>query len=173
MIDLPDRRQQRFPADRERAAAAWIQKKVEIGSRGTSAAGFSSGSRGGDILFLEACMRVHIETHIVLPFEPELFVQTSVSGVPTGNWERRFWDVWTATLQQHREVLGLTVSGKAYQACNARLLDLARQHGRVHLICLWDGKEEGDGPGGTADLVRRTERLGDIADTVAPLDLDV
>jgi len=46
---------------------------------------------------------------------------------------------------------------------------MARRHGRVHLIALWDGKG-GDGPGGTADLVSRLS-AEDKSDIFAPNDL--
>jgi hypothetical protein len=52
--------------------------------------------------------------------------------------------------------MNLPVSDDAYGACNARLLEWARNCGNVHLIALWDGKG-GDGPGGTADLVARVQ----------------
>ncbi|UVK55366.1 hypothetical protein DBIPINDM_001874 [Mesorhizobium sp. AR02] len=170
MIDLPGRSQARFPPDRETAAAIWIGKKVEAASQGKAPMGFCSGARGGDILFLEACLRQHIETYIVLPFEPEVFVGTSVTGAATGDWEKRFWHIWSATPEHRREILRLEISGAAYEACNARLLELARHYGTVHLIALWDGKY-GGGPGGAAHLVKETRGLGGIVETVAPLSL--
>ena len=37
---------------------------------------------------------------------------------------------------------------------------LASGYDKVTLIALWDGKDQGDGPGGTADLVRSAKDLG-------------
>jgi hypothetical protein len=95
-----------------------------------------------------------VPTTIVLPYPPAVFVENSVRGLPTGDWEQRFWHIWNSTSDKQREVMNLSVSDEAYGACNEHLLELAREHGDVHLIALWDGKG-GDGPGGTADLVRR------------------
>ncbi len=88
VIDLPDRAEPRFPASLENAARMRIAKAIEpyaIGAGGqsewseTSAVlGFASGARGGDILFHEECCRRQVDTVIALPFEPDVFVETSV-----------------------------------------------------------------------------------------------
>lgn len=158
MIDLPSRREPRFPASLEPAARKRIGAAIErilskLRDRSV-VLGFGSGARGGDILFHEECRTRQLDTVIVLPFEPDQFVGTSVEGVPDGNWPSRFWNLWNATPVGHRHVLGLPREEEAYTACNLALLELAHRHGGVHLIALWDGKG-GDGRGGTADLVSR------------------
>lgn len=179
MIDLPKREKQRFPASLEPAARARIGKAVEPfapadgtdGTRGefVSVVGFASGARGGDILFHEECRNRGIGTVVVLPFEPSEFVKHSVEGIPGSDWEQRFWKLWDSTDTDHRHVLGLPAGEEAFAICNTRLLELAHQHGRVHLIALWDGKG-GDGPGGTADLVEKT-KAEDQPDIFSPEDL--
>ena len=161
MIDNPDRPRPRFPAELETAAAARIARAVTPYAPGgtlfSDVRGFASGAQGGDILFHECCRAKDLTTTIVLPFPPEEFVMRSVRGIPSGNWERRFWSLWNSTPNEQREVLHLPVSDDPYSACNIHLLARAREHGRVQLIALWDG-EGGDGPGGTADLVRRASK---------------
>ena len=173
MIDTPDRREPRFPASLERAASARIARAVTpYAARSVSGErvlGFASGARGGDILFHEQCRTHGIDTVIVLPFPPEVFVGTSVQGAAGGDWERRFWDLWNATPEARRECLSLPESNDAYDACNTRILELARNNGNVHLIALWDGKG-GDGPGGTADLVARVQAT-DTPDIFSPASL--
>jgi hypothetical protein len=165
MIDLPDRAEPRFPASPklEEAARASIGKAIEACApiadsapslESSPVVGFASCARGGDILFHEECRCRQINTVIVLPFQPSEFVRSSVEGIPDGDWEARFWSLWNATDPQNQHVLGLPASDEAYRICNTRLLELARRHGRVHLIALWDGKG-GDGPGGTADLIAK------------------
>ena len=159
MIDKPDRPRPRFPSVLEAAAAKRIVEAVTPYAPGRTSLskpvmGFASGAQGGDILFHESCRGKDIPTSIVLPFPPEIFVEKSVRGIPTGDWERRFWDLWNSTPDERREVMNLSASEEAYSACNIRLLARAREHGSVHLIALWDG-EGGDGPGGTADLISR------------------
>jgi hypothetical protein len=132
--------------------------------------GFASGARGGDLLFHEECRRRRIGTVVALPFEPDVFVKTSVA-IKETKWESRFWDVWNTTPAERRHVLGLPVTQKdAYAICNTRLLELARQHGRIHLIAFWDGKN--GGKGGTSDLVSIAKTLaGDEPDIFSPQDI--
>jgi hypothetical protein len=173
MIDAPDRAEPRFPASLEEAARARIAQAISpFAPGGPSAeaevAGFASGARGGDILFHEQCRARGVDTVIVLPFAPELFIETSVI-LPDSDWTERFWALWNATPEDRREVMGLPQTDEAYGLCNARLLELARAFGRVHLIALWDGKS-GDGPGGTADLVAKA-RGADEPDIFSPQEL--
>jgi hypothetical protein len=148
------------PASLEMAARARIAKSLERyvrSPRTSSIKGFASGARGGDILFHEECRRRMIDTVIVIPFAPDVFIQTSVAlGTDSDNWPKRFWQLWNGTPPEQRHVLSLEASNNAYTVCNIRLLELAAQHGRVHLIALWDGKA-GDGPGGTADLISKVK----------------
>jgi hypothetical protein len=171
MTDLPDRAEPRFPQSLAAAAASEIGDRVQRRQRSSPASelvGFASGARGGDILFHEACRDCGIRTTIVLPFSPERFVETSVAGVPGADWVQRFWALWNDEARCfHKEAMGLPEADEAYAACNDRLLALAEAHGQLHLIALWDGKG-GDGPGGTADLVRRAAGLGDAPDIGTP-----
>ncbi|MBZ9919990.1 MULTISPECIES: hypothetical protein [unclassified Mesorhizobium] len=162
MVDKPGRPKPRFPADLEKAASMRIveaiRSHVPIRPPTTEAVmGFASGAMGGDILFHEQCRAHGIRTTIVLPFSPDVFVRTSVQGIPHSNWEHRFWQLWNDTPEARRETMDLPETDEAYGSCNIRLFELARRHGKVHLIALWDGKSS-DGPGGTADLVARASQ---------------
>jgi hypothetical protein len=182
MVDLPDRTEPRFPASLETSAHINISKAISLYARNggsnsrhpvlTNITGFASCARGGDIIFHEECRRLEIATQIVLPFEPSEFVKSSVAGIPGSNWEARFWAVWNLADPDKKHVLGLTASDDAYGICNSHLLELAHQHGRVHLIALWDGKG-GEGPGGTADLVEKAARMGDELTIISPQDLQL
>jgi hypothetical protein len=170
MIDSADRDAPRFPASLEGAARAAIGDELDRLTPRAIARGFASGACGGDILFHEECRRRGIPTTVVLPYQPDQFVETSVENADGGDWPRRFRALWAQTPAEARLVLGLPITDQAFAACNARLLDLAREHGSVHLIALWDG-EGGDGPGGTADMVRRVTADGDQPHIIAPQDL--
>ena len=167
MVDLPGRDEPRFPQALVSAAADSIGDKLEPFTSAAHVRGFASCARGGDVLFHEECRSRRIETTVVLPFAPKKFIETSVEGVPGTDWVSRFWRIWNETPEERREVLGLPVAGSAYGECNSRLLDLARAHGNVHLIVIWDGKG-GDGPGGTADLVTKAKKGGDDPDMISP-----
>jgi hypothetical protein len=120
----------------------------------------SSAARGGDLLFLEACRTRGLVYHVVLPFAPERFVETSVRGAEGGDWEGRFQAIWRQTPDARRHVLDTRDADNPYAACNRSLVDLARRlGGRLCLIVLWNGRG-GDGPGGTASLVERVREAG-------------
>jgi hypothetical protein len=160
MVDLPGRSQARFPAALVGAARKAIEACVDCQTRGrekNDVVGYASLARGGDILFHEICRERDFRTVIVLPFPPAQFLRSSVEGAE-GDWPRRFENLWNETPPSCHHVLDLPQSDEAYGICNQRILDLAREGGDVQLIALWDGGD-GDGPGGTADLVKRAEAL--------------
>jgi hypothetical protein len=174
MVDLPGRSPPRFPPEFEDAARFEVERRIARHTEGcskTSAKGFASLARGGDILFHEICRNFGFDTVIVLPFPPDLFLKTSVEGAEGGDWPRRFQKLWDETPPARRYVLGLPQTDDAYALCNERVLQLAQQNAAVQLIALWDGGG-GDGPGGTADLIARAKRQsGREPDIIDPKDL--
>jgi hypothetical protein len=145
-------------AEASREIAAAIDRKVEHLDVSDVVA-ISSLSRGGDILFQEHAATRHLASYIVLPFEPQAFVKKSVSGVPTGDWEARFWRIWNRTPSEHREILKRAVNKNPYEACNQRQLEIAQQRSdEITLVALFDGSA--DGAGGTCDLIQRVRRAG-------------
>jgi hypothetical protein len=169
MTDLPDRKAPRFPASLEGAARTAIGAELDRQKPRGIAGAFASGARGGDILFHEECRKRGIATTIVLPFAPDEFAKASVEGAD-GDWLRRFRHLWDETPVERRLVLNLPATDDAFAICNTRLLELARREGPIHLIALWDGKG-GDGPGGTADMVKQAAASGDHPHIIAPQDL--
>jgi hypothetical protein len=160
MVDTPGRSPPRFPPECVDAARIEIERRIarQTGGRSkTDVKGFASLARGGDILFHEICRNFGFDTVIVLPFAPDLFLETSVEGACGGDWPQRFHKLWDATPPAQRHCLDLPQSDEVYAVCNERILELARQEGSVQLIALWDGGG-GDGPGGTADLAARVKR---------------
>lgn len=162
MIDQPDRLTPRFAADAEGAVAAAIARRLAEIDAGF---GFASAACGGDILFLEAIDRRMGETHVVLPYEREQFVQDSVDCGPGGGWVTRFDHV----LERAAEVVVATgqrfaAGSKLYDYANLLLLGLATLQSQaldtelVPLV-LWDGNP-GDRPGGTAGVVECCQALG-------------
>lgn len=162
-LDEPDRTTPRFPASRisdsSHAIAATLPANAGVG--------ISSAANGGDILFLEACAARAIPCHIILPFPPEKFVQTSVATDAPGDWVARFRFLWGATPDTRRRVLMLTDDTSPYAACNNALIEMAGRLGRPRVIALWDGKES-DRPGGTDDLVAKTRARGWPVTVITP-----
>jgi hypothetical protein len=168
MVDLPSRPRPRFPPGMVPAAAGAIAAAMNLQLEPfdpTTVIAISSLARGGDILFQEHARSRNLSPHVVLPFKPEVFVEESVCGVETGDWEERFWRLWKGTLPEHREILTVAKDDNPYEACNKRLLELARQLSeRVTLIALSDGTA--DGAGGTQDLIHHTREVGGHAEVI-------
>jgi hypothetical protein len=154
MVDLPGRQVPRFPFQIVDAVKAEIAKRISYHVRTydkNDVKGFASLARGSDILFHETCRQFGIATTVVLPFAPDEFLKTSVTGAE-GNWPQRFTRIWETTPPVERHILNLPISDTAYADCNDRMLTLSRAHGPVQFIAVWDGTG-GDGPGGTAHFL--------------------
>lgn len=162
-VDDPDRPAPRFPASRAAAAAQGIAAALPAGA----AVGVCSASNGGDILFLEACVARALPCHIVLPFPPDEFLRRSVATTAAGDWEARFWRLWSITPDDRRHVLSPPGGVNPFAACNDALLRVARALGSPQLLTLWDG-EGGDGDGGTADVVAHARAEGWPVTVIAP-----
>jgi hypothetical protein len=168
MVDLPNRIPARFPPEMEAAAAheiaAAIDRQLEHLDSNEVVA-ISSLARGGDILFQEHAATRHLASYIVLPFEPQVFLKESVLGVPTGDWEARFWGIWNRTPYEQREVLTIPPNQNPYEACNQRQLQIAQQRSdEIILVALFSGTA--DDVGGAQDLIRRVREAGGKVDLI-------
>ena len=168
MVDLPSRPRPRFPPRMEAAAAqeiaAAMDRQLEHVDVGDVVA-ISSLARGGDILFQEHAAGRRLACYIVLPFEPSEFLEKSVAGVATGDWEARFWRIWNRTPAEQREVMSVPGDDNPYAACNQHQLAIAQQRAdAIALIALSDGSA--DGAGGTQDLIERARAAGALVDVI-------
>lgn len=173
MIDLPGRPAPRFPANLESVAADVIRLRISALSEasGGSLVGIAQGARGGDILFLENCHDLGLDTRMVLPEPPEAFVEHSVAGVPASDWADRFEALWRSHAESERGVLAPGKGANIYEAANRAQLDLAKSLGaEMRLLAFWDGKG-GDGPGGTESFVRMVEAAGGAFDHIDAAEL--
>ena len=86
MIDPPDRSTPRFPAALAPAVAIVIRERL---ARMHLPVVYTSAACGADLIFVEAALDIGAEVNIVLPFDREDFVRTSVA--PGGDdWTTRF-----------------------------------------------------------------------------------
>ena len=103
-----------------------------------------------------------------LPMPPDVFAGEVFGQLDA--WRTRF-----LALKETREVLVLGdrkdvphwLEGtgiNAWERGNNWVLRMARASGakRLVLIALWDGNNEGDGPGGTAHMIRLAEKAGNF-----------
>ncbi|MCW5772842.1 MAG: hypothetical protein KIT16_14455 [Rhodospirillaceae bacterium] len=145
-----------LPAEAEPALARAIAAEM---ARGRIGVAFGSLACGSDILFAEECLRRGIELNIVLPFNVEEFVATSVR--PGGeDWVQRFAAAHrraaSVTLATEGEYLGddslfaycsELAMGKAI--LRARYIDAAAAQ-----IAVWDGQPAAAPAGAAVDVAR-------------------
>lgn len=169
-IDAPDREQPRFPAASEDRAAGMIREAIQgelalAGDRPIE--GIAGGASGGDILFHELAGELGVHTSLLLALPRDRFAAESV--VDAGpDWMERFRALCetldTKVLAETSELPDWLARRDGYtiwERNNLWMLHnaLSRSDADVTLIVLWDGKG-GDGPGGTADMVRLAESRG-------------
>ena len=169
MIDHPNRRQPRFPEAMEAEAHQKLEATLDKLNACERCIAILAGiACGGDILFIESCLQRNMQVETFLPFEPAYFIQDSVSFA--GNrWVERFYNIANhpnVTLHIQPDRLGAVPDGEDVYARNNRWAlysTLTYDIERVRLIVLWNGKG-GDGPGGTADMVRQVRQLGGVVE---------
>ncbi|MDH4066599.1 MAG: adenylate/guanylate cyclase domain-containing protein, partial [Acidobacteriota bacterium] len=162
LVDHPGRDRPRFPPELEPAVRAAVTERL---ARGGVGFGFTSAACGADIIFLEALAELGGKSHVVLPYNREQFVRTSVDIVPGADWAARF----DRALARATEVVVASDhplgSGSISYEYAFRLLDggagVRADELDTELVCLavWDG-EPGDGRGGTATAVEHWKRRG-------------
>jgi tetratricopeptide (TPR) repeat protein len=158
MIDLPGRKEPRFPNDKKYidvAANAIAAKLNELGASKDDLA-LCGGACGGDLLFAESCLEHGLHLEIRIPFDVPTFLRESVTFAGK-DWQDKFYKVKNSPNTQlyvMSDEIGAAPKGvDAYVRNNLWQLytALSWTPEKVHFICLWNRKE-GDGPGGTKDM---------------------
>jgi len=156
MIDKPGREPARFPASKAPAAGQSIYKSLEkLAARipAHDLRGIAAAACGGDILFHEACQKLHIPSDIYLGIPIKEFEKTSVAFAGP-QWIDRYHRL-TQTLPVH--ILHPDATAEApntvWEEANRWMLDKALSAGgaQLTLIALWDGNK-GE-IGGTAHMI--------------------
>jgi Tetratricopeptide Repeats-Sensor len=171
MVDAPDRSSPRFP--RTGAAETEARRMIRGAVEGEMAlekgriVGIAGGACGGDILFHEVCADLGLETRLFLALPREGFSATSVQhgGPPWVERYNRLCARLAPRVLSDTKTLPRWLRGKndysIWQRNNLWMLfnALAAGADSLTLIALWDG-QQGDGPGGTGDLVKQVEERG-------------
>ncbi len=162
MIDAPDRKEARFPAEKEKIAADAIAAKLNELGGGAEDLALCGGACGGDLLFAEACLARGLNLELRIPFDEPTFIQKSVAFVP-GNWTDRFYQVKghpkTKLFVMPKELGPVPKGASPYARDNLWQLysALAWSPDKVRFICLWNGKG-GDGVGGTQHMYETVQK---------------
>jgi class 3 adenylate cyclase len=144
----------RFPAEMEDEVRQRIEDYLKSESIGIA---FGSLAAGADILFAETCIDMGIDLHLVLPFDVEEFLETSVrpSG---GDWEKRFRRClsWCAQNERHgtasigQAVAGAFLGDEALFAYGSRyafglaMLRARNLQADVRMVAAYDGMRGSD-----------------------------
>ena len=176
-MDDFDRREARFPADREDRARTLIREALQaLPADGLHKEAWASAAPGGDILFHEVCDELGIPGTICLPMPQDDFAGLVFQQFD--QWRGRFLKLVGAhpdriLVLSDREGLPKWLQGadlNPWKRGNHWVLEMARTSGakKITLLALWDGKAVGDAPGGTAHMVRMARAAGMI--DVVPID---
>jgi len=167
MIDQVDRLEPRFPPAMEDEAREKIEAILDKLEANDNDLAITPGAAcGGDILFIEACLKRGMKVETYLPFHEARFIEESVR-FAQNSWVERFHQIRqhpNVTFRLQPERVGPVPAGDNVFERNVRWAlysTLVYDIERVRLIVLWDGKG-GDGPGGTGHMVREVHQLGGI-----------
>ena len=171
LIDVPNRPQPRFPANKEAQAKDLIKAELEkiIQNREEFYyEGLASAAPGSDILFHEVCQELSIPSKICLPmpvnkYSAEIFQNLN-------DWRSRF-----LALDEKHEVLELSdrnglpkwLKGKdknQWERGNQWVLKMAEAADaeKITLVLFWDGQGQETQLGGTAHMYRLAQAAGSI-----------
>jgi hypothetical protein len=169
MIDAADRARPRFPPRAVAAATEAIERVMAELHVGPGDLGLTEGASGGDLIFAETLLARGAALQLRLPFHEAEFRRKSVAypkkKPPADRWLARFIAVRShgaVTVHALPDEPALLLRGKdAYERTNLWMLRdvLAFGAHRAHFVCLWDGAR-GDGPGGTAHMMRCMRQAG-------------
>jgi class 3 adenylate cyclase len=160
----------RFPAAQEGEVAAAIERFLD-----TRRVGWAYGSlaAGADILVVEALQRRGAETHVVLPFAKEDFIEASVRRAGE-EWVGRFEAALAKATRCRTVVDGSYYNDSAlFGLCTKYAIGLARLQA-THLgagltqLLVWDGKDGLDKAAGTSADHRLGQSVG-IAQHIVPV----
>jgi Tetratricopeptide Repeats-Sensor len=169
--DAPGRKSPRFPNTDQAIAKAksWLRQQLEAEKAKTTGtvSGIGGAASGTDLLFHEACEELGIPTTVVLAIPRDDYCRQSVmDGGP--DWVEKYHRLLDTrpviTLSDSAElpVWATSVSNYGvFQRANIWMMQnaLLQPRADVTLVALWDEKE-GDGPGGTADMVKLAQSHG-------------
>lgn len=163
MIDSPGRTPPRFPPELAPAVEAALRERL---AQLRQPVVFTSAACGADLLCIEAALALGAEVNVVLPFDRDDFVRTSVA-VAGDSWVRRFDDalarvarVIPATTESHLgddvlyEHAALLVEGLA-------VLRAAQLETSPAMLCVLDSDAGGRTGGTRASFDRWRRTIGD------------
>ncbi|HVN34206.1 MAG TPA: adenylate/guanylate cyclase domain-containing protein [Casimicrobiaceae bacterium] len=162
MIDAPDRSAPRFPAALEPAVGAAIRDRL---ARMHQPIVYTSAACGADLIAIEAALDLGAEVNVLLPFNRDDFIRTSVA-VGGGGWTERF----DAALSRASRVIAATEESHlgddvlfehaAMLVEGLTALRAAQLETEPSLLCVLDAAEQGHIGGTRRSYDRWKSRFG-------------
>jgi hypothetical protein len=153
MVDLPDRPDPRFPADQVPRVTAEVRTALADWQVGPGSTIVCGGARGADLIVAEEAHARGARVVLCLALPPGEFVERSVD-IPGTDWAARFEQIRQVADTQVLDHGG-SERQDVFARANAWMVDVARAlDPRPHAVVVWNGRE-GDGPGGTKDMIRQ------------------
>jgi tetratricopeptide (TPR) repeat protein len=167
MLDKPDTLPAVFPPGMEEEARARIAAALDEWVADSNDLAITVGAAaGGDILFLEECLKRGMKIEILLPYEEPLYIQKLIASMGD-EWVTRYYDIRnceTLSIRMQTDFLGPLKPGQnVYERNNrwAMFSALVRGIDRVRFLALWDGRAEPNTYGAIiADMVEDVRGLG-------------
>jgi hypothetical protein len=174
MIDAPGRKAARFPESKVPAIDQAIRQKLDEYGVNENDLAVCSGACGGDLLFAHAALDRGARLALYLPLPEPQFLEKSVRFAGE-RWIKSFD---AAKQKAARTLIAPTELGPPppgshrdypFERVNMWMLYTALSCGaeRLRFLALWDGKG-GDGPGGTAHLVREVSKYDGQYQVISP-----
>jgi hypothetical protein len=162
MIDRADRPQPRFPASKEQLVCDRLRQQLNLWGIGAGDLAICGGAQGADILFAECCVNLGAQVQLFLPLPQEEFLVRSIH-LDGAYWEHRYFELLKHPnisvffledfLKENPEILSIT--NNIFATNNLWMIHAtltAIRSEELFAILVWDEKNQGDGPGGTADF---------------------
>jgi len=176
-VDASGRKPPRFPPEKEARARELIREALIGLAEGFRADGMASAAPGADILFHEICGELGIPSVLCLPMRASGYAAKAFEDLD--DWRTRFLNLKEEHQgKKKREILELGEFGDGeplprwllntrtdpWERGNRWVLQMALASGarKVTVLALWDGKADGDAPGGTAHMVEIARRAGTV-----------
>lgn len=159
-IDQPSLSSSRFPAHLETEVKNRIMERL---NQLDPEIGYACAAAGADILFLEAMLERNAEINIVMPFEKEAYIKTSVDVIPGADWKDRFEKV----LSQANSIIYANdypaLDNTVLLEFTSMILDgAAKLRSKVYdtnltALAVWDGQSD-DTPGETYAMLQHWKK---------------
>ncbi len=170
MTDRANRANPRFPPEKEALVREQIINQLHLWQVDTGSLAICSGARGADILFVECCLSLGAQIHLLIPLSQTEFLARSVR-LDNTNWQDRY----LALLQQRNVSVffledflaknpeKFLMIDNIFAQNNLWIIHTAQtmlrfspgESAQLYAILVWDEQSQGDGPGGTADFADR------------------